>query len=269
MGLKKNLKKSLKKNLKLRTKVLIISLLSFSTQASEIFCTNTPSTRQGLATLRGKITGTNGKFEVAGDGIYFSSSKKENVTFFRNKRENEDKYKFAKFTGGSLFHLFFLSVPKTVIEKGQQSFPAYLTFLREGVGGKEEVKLSCKTFKVSFTMNSFINEHRNLITWEHLSDQEKKLVTLIEDYNELPKEIKSRLEMLELSIMKGWDLIFEGKSNYVVNFENGEQTDGMKVIKNGELEGYIFNVTECNPEECYGWDSLYLDERGNVLWKSF
>ena len=33
--------------------------------------------------------------------------------------------------------------------------------------------------------------------------------------------------------------------------------------------GYVFNVTTCNSEECYGFDSLYLGPRGKLHYKSF
>jgi hypothetical protein len=56
----------------------------------------------------------------------------------------------------------------------------------------------------------------------------------------------------------------------VINFSNDKyESDAIRVVKDGVTQGYVFNVTECNIEECYGWEALYLNADGLVLEQSF
>jgi hypothetical protein len=127
------------------TTLMAIMAFSFSSYAVQFNCTNNDNNSpEGLAALRGRLNQKSGKIELTGDGIYTSGSKREVVTFFRNQRTDEDQFSFAKYTGGSLFHLFYFSLPKKALEGSQKNFTAYLNFLREGVGGMAQFKLGCK-----------------------------------------------------------------------------------------------------------------------------
>lgn len=247
----------------------LLGLTSIATFAVNFQCDNIPSRSQGKAELKGSLNQKQGTLEISGDGVYFNSTKREVVPFARISRDNEEDYKFAKFTGGSLFHRFYFSLPKTALQGKNKKFTGYLTYLREGVGGKENIKVSCGLNPSNEVMNEFIKEYGNLITYDHMSEVDKKKVKLISKINDLPKKILNRLTFLDLSLMEGWDTIHQGSSYYVINFENSNETDAFEVRVEGEIQGYIFNVTECNPEECYGWDALYLDAEGKVLYKSF
>lgn len=249
--------------------IIVFGLLARSSFALDFQCDNVPTMAQGKAELKGSLKKNKGKIEISGDGVYFNSTKKEVVPFARIERENEATFKFAKFTGGSLFHRFYFSLPKSALENKDKTFTGYLTFLREGVAGKENIKLACTVNRSNEIMTGFINRYSNLVTYDRMSEEDKKKVNLISTPQDLPSKIYDRLRFLELSILQDWDVVSQGQSYDVVNFSNSEETDAYVVKVDGVVEGYIFNVTECNPEECYGWDALYLDASGKVLHKTF
>lgn len=257
--------------MKLITLAALVTL-SLSSQAVQFSCSNNnQNSPQGFAALKGQLNELGGKIELTGDGIYSFGSKRETVTFFRTKRANEDQFKFAKFTGGSLFHLFYFSLPKDALGSNQKKFTGYLNFLREGVGGMAQFKLSCKVTTTNELMAQITKKFNNLVTYERLEEEGfADVIESVAKHSDLPKAIQKTLERLELSIFDGWDVTINRKSEYVVNFSNNKyESDAIRIVKNGQTQGYVFNITECNIEECYGWDALYLNADGFVLEQSF
>jgi|GEM_PF-4935436 len=120
-------------------------------------------------------------------------------------------------------------------------------------------------------MDQFITKYRNLITYNRLNQEEQILVRLVQKAEALPTAVLTTLKSLELSLLDEWDPgLFTGKSYYVINFSTlPNESDAMVVQLEGEIFGYIFNVTECNEQECYGWDALYLDSKGVILKQTF
>ena len=252
--------------------VIALVAISLSSHAVQFNCSNNDNNSpQGLAALRGRLDDQSGKIELTGDGIYTSGSKREVVTFFRHQRADEDQFSFAKFTGGSLFHLFYFSLPKKALEGGQKSFKAYLNFLREGVGGMARFELACKVASTNELMAKITTKFNNLVTYERLEKEGfSDVIESVSRHSDLPKAVQNTLKRLELSIFDGWDATIERKSPYVINFSNDKyESDAIRIVKDGTTQGYVFNVTECNIEECYGWDALYLNAKGLVLKQSF
>lgn len=257
--------------MKLLTLVALVAI-SISNHAVQFRCSNgEQNSPEGLAAFRGSLNDKGGKVEFTGDGIFSIGSKREVITFFRNERADEEKYSFAKFTGGGLFHLFFLSVPKKALEGKQKTFSAFLNFLREGVGGMAQFKVKCKVAKTNEVMTKILAKFNNLVTYERLEDEGfGDVIESVPSYEELPKAIQKTLIRLKLSIFSGWDVQVQGESEYVVNFSSDKyESDAIRIVKDGQTLGYVFNITECNIEECYGWDALYLDADGFVLDQSF
>ncbi|MCR9205089.1 MAG: hypothetical protein NXH75_10955, partial [Halobacteriovoraceae bacterium] len=224
----------------------LLTLTSSMTFALNFTCDNVPTMAQGKAELKGTLNKTKGEIEISGDGVYFNSTKREIVPFARIVRTNEETLKFSKYTGGSLFHRFYFSLPKSALEGQQKSFTGYLTYLREGVAGKENIKLSCSVNQSNEIMTEFINNYNNLISYDRMSEEDKKKINLILTPQDLPKRIYDRLQFLELSILQDWDIVSQGQSFDVVNFSKSEETDAYEVKVDGVIHGYIFNVTECN-----------------------
>lgn len=257
--------------MKLFTFIALIAI-SFSNFAVQLSCSNSESNGpEGRAAFRGQLDLNGGKIEFTGDGIFSIGSQREVITFFRNQRENEEKFSFAKYTGGGLFHLFFLSVPKKALEGNQQRFVAYLNFLREGVGGMAQFKVECKRSSTDPVMAKILKKFNNLVTYERLENEGfADVIESVATYESLPREVKRTLNSLKLSIFYGWDVQIQGTSEYVVNFSSDKyESDAIRIVKEGQTLGYVFNITECNEEECYGWDALYLDAEGFILKQSF
>ncbi len=241
-------------------------------QATDFFCENKGNNQTGSAQLKGSIDDLNGKVMVSGEAFYSSISRKEEITFFRNQRENEEQFSYARYTGGGLFHLFFFSIPKKFLSGEQSKFTGYLRYLREGVGDITEIVLKCGAQKENALMKTLISRYTNLITYERVQDEGDDDKVFPIRYKELPKSVLKTLNKLEMNISNDWD--FESTfpdSPYVVNFSpKATENDAMVVRDNsGKVAGYIFNVTTCNIEECYGWDALYLDQSGYILHQSF
>lgn len=249
-----------------------LALLSLNLQAITIQCT-TEDGNPKKAFIKGDLTDKKGSLEISGDEIYFNTSTKEKIGFNRQIRPNEDGFSFAKFSGGdgSLFHFFYLSLPKQTFTNPAPKFPAFLSYLREGVGGMGEVKLSCQTFPKNAYMETLISNYRNLITYDYLSVADLENVKPFTKYNELPKLVQETLRRLKLVIVVDGNVSSRSGSFFsMINFSEEEyENDALVVIDQGQTVGYIFNVTECTPEECYGWDALYVDAAGNILYKSF
>lgn len=250
-----------------------IAILSFSAHAVTIQCTSADGNPK-KAFVKGELTDKKGTLVISGDDVFFNTYEKETIGFNRQIRANEDSFSFAKFSGGdgSLFHFFYLSLPKQVFTNSTTEFPAYLSYLREGVGGMGEVKLSCQTFAKNPYMQDLISRHRNIITYDDLTAADQEKVKLVTKYEELPKKIQAVLNELKLSIVVNEEpiLSYDRDFSMMINFSDlGYQNDALEVTEQGQTVGYAFNVTECNPEECYGWDALYLDAAGNILFKSF
>ncbi len=249
-----------------------LTLLSLNVQAVTIQCTSEDGNTK-KAFIKGDLTDKKGSLKISGDEIYFNTYEKETISFNRQIRANEDSFSFAKFSGGegSLFHFFYLSLPKQTFTNPAPKFPAFLSYLREGVGGMGEVKLSCQTFAKNQYMQSLISNYRNIITYDHLSADDLENVKPFTKYNELPKLVQDTLKELKLVIVVDGNVSSRSGSFFsMINFSEEEyENDALVVFDQGQTVGYIFNVTECNPEECYGWDALYVDVAGNILFKSF
>jgi hypothetical protein len=242
-----------------------ISAMNFS-------CESKGNHEAGPAQLKGTMDQLNAKVTVSGEAFYSSISKKEKITFFRNQRENEEQYSYARYTGGGLFHLFYFSVPKKFLAGEQENFTAYLRYLREGVGGIGEITLKCASVEENTLMNTIISRYRNLITYDRVQDQgdDDKMIPVT--FEMLPRRVVTTLKKLKINISYDWDFdeTFTD-SPYVVNFSlKPQQNDALEVRDpQGTTVGYVFNVTTCNSEECYGWDALYLNQDGHILYQSF
>ena len=121
------------------------------------------------------------------------------------------------------------------------------------------------------SMASLANKYNNLIHTDRIESQGDSDIILNVSYASLPKSVKDKLEKLDISVMIDWDVIELRGSEWVINEDltNLEGHSIFKVVVEGKTLGYIFNVTNCNIEECYGWDALYLGPRGGVVYKSF
>lgn len=252
--------------------VFLLSIFSTGLMANErtYFRCDFYQPHLGKAQVSGHLDQRNGQLTLSGDALLDNSYSRKNIAFHRQIRVNENTYKFSKYTGSTLFYFYTFSVPKGLEQMGTSNFKAYITAIREGVGGKQDIELSCQKTLHLDLINSFVREYRNLITYYHLKPEHRELVELISLPQDLPKTILETLSSLNISLALDWDFFEDNPNSYIINFSaSPEESDAMAIVKDGETIGYIFNVTECNIEECYGWDALYLGANGTVIFKSF
>jgi hypothetical protein len=225
----------------------------------------------GTAKVSGFLENRSGMVELSGDAILDNSHSRDSVAFNRQIRVNEETLRYAKYTGSTLFYFYTLSVPKNLHQVTTQNFKAYITAIREGVAGKQDIELKCQKPINIEVMTMFVEEYRNLITYDRLLPEHKEFITPVQSSSDLPENILSALKAMKISIANDWE--FENDSagsGYVINIsQNRDENDAMAVTYKGRTIGFIFNITECNSEECYGWDALYLDSNGTVIFKSF
>lgn len=247
--------------MKLVFSFLMIALLG-SAQAVTFECVGPQKTG-----IRGNLDQNNGKLEIASGSLDFRSKL---FQFTRAKRRNEGQYKFAKFIGSDLFYNFDFSMPKSTLSgQSTNDFVGYIGWIREGVGGKEDIRLDCGLVDNNPVMTNLYKKYRNLFELDRLSASEKKMVTSVETPEDLPKAILEKLKTLGFTITIQDEVIHNG-GELVVSFSNSDDFNYSFVVKEGKTTlGYVFSLVTCNPEECYGWDALYLDSKGNILFKSY
>jgi hypothetical protein len=252
--------------------ISFITYLGISTAyAQTYFSCEFKQMNLGSAKVSGFLDARSGHLALSGDAILDSNSAKDKVAFYRQLRANENELKYSKYSGSTLFYFYTFSVPKNLEQSHQQNFTAFLTSIREGVDGKQDIALDCKKSIYANLINSLVREYRNLVTYDRLKPEHKKFITPVKTQNELPANILNTIRSLRIHLVTDWDFIDnDNHSPYVINFGTDDYDfDAMAINHNEKVIGYIFNVTECYIEECYGWDALYLDADGNVIYKSF
>jgi hypothetical protein len=256
-------------------KTLFTFLLLFSTSsfAQTYFSCDFQSRMEGRVQLNGSIGQSNGDITVKGDGALDSSYSSERVFLNRQIRPEEPSFSYAKYSGGTLFRFYYLSIPKNLEASRFENFKAYLTILREGVGGKKQFELDCKKSTGSSLIRDFVRRYSNIITYDRLSEADRQKVQPVQKFNVLPERVRQTLLELDLAIAVEWDVIqgpLEDAYHMISFSDDVNSNDALAILgENGEVVGFAFNVTSCNPEECYGWDALYLDAEGTIFFKSF
>ncbi|MAF78529.1 MAG: hypothetical protein CME60_10220 [Halobacteriovoraceae bacterium] len=256
--------------MKILLKAFMALIMMNSSYALSIKCEAVSS--QVDINLKGEVNLSEAKLKLSGSSLFDQELRLSPLTFERSIRTQESSYAFAKYSASTLFNALYFSLPKDLFQSSKTSFKAYLTLYREGIGGRTNELLNCSKKKAmnNSLMSHFIQEYRNLITLDHINEEDREFIHLIHKIDLLPSKILKALNHLNLNLLNDWDTISSTESEYVINFSENETTDAFEVInQQKETVGYIFNVTQCNPEECYGWDALYLDVEGNLLFKSF
>jgi hypothetical protein len=257
--------------LKLSLLLGLISPSLFAASPRTYFACDFYQFNLGRAQINGYLDQRSGWLTLSGDAILDSGYTTENVEFLRQIRVNESELKFAKYTGSTLFYFYTFSLPKNIDQQTSTNFTAYIGDIREGFGGKQDIELSCtKAMNVDLILE-FVQEYRNLLTYDRLKPEHKEIVELIQSPQDLPKNIQEAIRSLRIAYSIDWEFSDNYvHGSYVINYSIlPDESDAMVIIKDGEPVGYIFNITECNKEECYGWDALYLDTNGTVIYKSF
>lgn len=255
--------------------ILLSTILNFSLSTAyskTFFSCEFNQFNIGSAKVSGSIDNRKGQLLLSGDAILDNGYSTERVEFNRQIRSNEATLNYSKYTGSTLFHFYSFSVPKSLDALSTPFFKAYITAIREGVGGKQDIELNCVKSLYTDVINSFVSEYRNLLTYDRLIPEHKEMVKPIQDPQDLPKGVLETLKSLKITFSIDWDFDSNnnGSSPYVINFSpTVDENDAMAIIVDQKEIGYIFNITECNVEECYGWDALYIDANGTVIFKSF
>ena len=132
---------------------------------------------------------------------------------------------------------------------------------------------------LTFSLNAVANEavlaiakkYKNLITADRIQDRGDQERIVVINAKKLPQSVYAKLKKLDVTLYQEEEVLVDGKSEYaVLNNGNDGWFDNFKILdKNGQTAGYAFNVSECNLEECYGYDALYLDAEGALVYKSF
>ncbi len=123
-------------------------------------------------------------------------------------------------------------------------------------------------------MKSLIGKYNNLIDEERIKDNNDEKTILSLSAKDLPYQILLTLSQLNITVFQDGRQVVSGNddSEHVVfNNENNQGQSDTFLVKDEDNQtvGYIFNISTCNIEECYGSDALYLDVNGDILSRSF
>ena len=130
--------------------------------------------------------------------------------------------------------------------------------------GAVEWQIQKKESEGTALLDYIYNKYNNIITWrkvQNSGDTDK-----IRPSNRLPLKILETIHDLNLNLTLNDKLIIRGDSFYTIL---DSEDDIMEVFVGNSIVGYIFNIAECTPEECYGWDALYLKPDGTIAYKTF
>ena len=122
-------------------------------------------------------------------------------------------------------------------------------------------------------MEELAGRYKNIFTQDDIDKDDQDQIKALSS-NELPSTVIDFLKSLEISLFQDGKTLVNGTSQYFV-FNNEFDDDNSDVFvvtdkdKKDVVVGYIFNVTQCDTEECYGWDALYVGPKGQLVYKSF
>ncbi|MBY0314760.1 MAG: hypothetical protein K2Q26_04535 [Bdellovibrionales bacterium] len=141
------------------------------------------------------------------------------------------------------------------------------------LGNPTQLKLLLASLIFSFSIESFASslvqkvadQYLNHITWEEVQANGDTDIIRLANIDKIPSEVIAELELLDLFVNFEFPKFWNSKSPLGI----ADPQDIMEIFDESGIAGYAINVTECNTEECFGWEALYLDKNGTTVKNTF
>ena len=119
-------------------------------------------------------------------------------------------------------------------------------------------------------MEALASKYKNIFTQDDIDKDDEDRIFPI-SVKELPDSVVDFLKLLDITAYESGKTVIQGQGPLIIandEFDSGN-SDAFVVKENQEILGYIFNITTCDEEECYGFDALYVGPEGQLVYKSF